>query len=477
MTTVSTTSQASTAPTQAPASSPDWVRRPPTSAELRVDALIAGALFCAAVLSTVLFRAAGGTVVGDPPAPWVAVLCLAVTLLPVAWRRRYPEAVTAVAGAAFIVTTELGVPEALILNVGFFLALYSLGAWSRHRRAARVVRWAVLGAMLIWLIVGFLRMDHLQAEGSEVGSLAVGSAELALMLYTVMINLLYFGAALWFGHHAWVSARNRAQMQEQAEQLRAQQNRVAEQAVVLERLRIARELHDAVAHHVSLMGVQSAAARATLTSDPATAERSMRLVEESARRSVSELHQLLGTLRQEDAPDPGQAVSGNAEHRNAEHRNAESAQISVDEASATLGVEQIPALIDEARQHGMTVDWQVIGRERELAPLTSLNLYRIVQEALTNVRKHAGPDAHTDVRLRYGGSAVEVEISDDGAGRRARKTAEGNGGRHGIAGMRERAAVGGGTVLATPRSPYGFLVRAEIPYTYESAEQRSTTGV
>ncbi|MDO5492881.1 MAG: sensor histidine kinase [Nesterenkonia sp.] len=454
-----------------PAASPEWVRRPPTKAELRVDMAIAGALVCAAVLSMVLLRAAGGTVMGDPPAHWVSVVCLVVTLVPVAWRRRHPEAVTAAVGAAFIITTELGVPEVLLLNVGFFLALYSLGAWSRRRRAARIVRWSVLGAMLIWLISGFLRMDLFDGAGADPQAMIVGSGELAMMLYTVMINILYFGAALWFGHHAWESARNRARTEEQAQQLRQEQDRAAAQAVVLERLRIARELHDAVAHHVSLMGVQSAAARATLQSDPQAAERSMRQVEESARRSVAELQDLLGTLRQEEVlPAPTAREPGTAEP--------------VDEASAGLDVDRIPQLIAEARSHGMHVDWQIVGAPRELGPLIGLNICRIVQEALTNVRKHAGPGTETDVRLRYGAAAVEVEISDDGAGRHASGAGSGPGadpGGYGILGMRERAAVGGGTLHAGPRRPHGFLVRARIPYTHERApdgpQDRSTTGV
>lgn len=446
-------------PSQAvPAVSPDWVRRQPTADELRADLLIAVVLVCAAVLSMVLLRAAGGTVVGDPPAAWISVLCLALTLLPLAWRRQFPGAVTAWTGAAFIITTEIGVPEVLILNVGFFLALYSLGAWSRRRRDARIVRWTVLGAMVIWMITGFLRMERLQDDSGGFAAAAAGSGELAMMLYTVMVNILYFGAALWFGHHAWESARQRARTEEQSQALRAERERAAAQAVVLERLRIARELHDAVAHHVSLMGVQSAAARATLTSDPEAAARSMREVEDSARRSVAELKDLLGTLRQEDPEAEPGTIGPDV----------------VDEALAGLDVDRIPQLIEQVRSHGMRIGWQVIGSPRELSPLTGLNLYRIVQESLTNVRKHAGPAAGADVRLRYGAESVEVEISDDGAGRRslgAGDAAGTSGGGHGIAGMRERAAVGGGTLHAAPRTPHGFLVRAQIPYHQMSHHQ------
>ena len=210
------------------------------------------------------------------------------------------------------------------------------------------------------------------------------------------------------------------------------------------------------------MGVQAAAARMTLRADPGTAEQSIRHVEDSARRTVAELYQLLDALRDED---PADEDSAGGQERAAVRSTAEGA----DEASADLGVHTVPQLIDDAQRAGMSVGLRVVGEPCELSPLVQLNLYRIVQEALTNVRKHAGDQAHAEVRLRYGAQAVEAEITDDGAGRRAVRNAQEQDPRHrhGLHGMRERARSSGGTLSAGPREKHGFLVRASFPYSPE----------
>lgn len=428
-----------------------WVRPPATRDQIRYDVVLAVVLFALSVLSMTLLRASGGSGVGEAPETWASVVCLGAVILPLSLRRRFPAAVTVVTCGGFIAAVEFGVPEVLVLSIACFLALYTLGAWSRSRRLAQIVRWSVIAAMGLWLVLNFVRVDMFgsagQAEGGEgLARLALGSAELATMLYAVLTNVLYFAGAIWFGRRAWTAARDQALIRRQAERLHEEQRRVAAQAVVLERLRIARELHDAVAHHVSVMGVQAAAARLTLRSDAESAEQAIRHVEDSARSTVAELYQLLGALRDEGA---GAEQTGGS--------------------SAELGVETIPQLIEDARRAGMSVAWHVVGEPCDLPPLVQLNLYRIVQEALTNVRKHAGEQAHADVRLRYGAQAVEAEIADDGARRRATlAVAEADTRhRHGLNGMRERARSSGGTLQAGPREKHGFLVLASFPYSLE----------
>lgn len=426
-----------------PTGSPDWQRPPATSPQIRNDALIAAGIFCLSILTLALFRAVG--LFEDPAGPVVSLLCLALISLPLAVRRVRPGLVAIAVSSGVVAAGELEVPEALMRDIALFLAIYTLGAWAPQRRRANVLRWILVGAMALWLFSMFFRatLDPEIAEDLGLGGL---TPALASMLLQLVINLLYFAAAIWFGNRSWERARADAQLEEQAEQLRAERETVASQAVALERLRIARELHDSVAHHVSLMGVQAGAARTVLASDPAEAETFIRHIEDSARRSVAEMRSLLGVLRDETPDETGTA------------------------AASSLGMDQVESLITDARSTGLQVDFSVLGEPLDLRPLVSLCLYRITQEALTNVRKHAGADSQTHIVLRYQPDSVELEIWDDGAGRR-RKPQVGIDSQvpgHGLAGMRERVEALNGQLRIAPDAAAGFTVRAELPLQPES---------
>lgn len=410
-----------------------WHR--PLPPDLRVDAVGAVALFAGALLSMALQRVAG--LFPEPAGPLLSVVLLAGLTLPLAWRRRYPCTVLTVVSGAFIIAGEVMVPEQLIGNIALFMALYTVGAWVSQRRKALVVRLVVVDVMFLWLLVSFFRIATDPPEGESV-EIGIGTLTplAAYMLAQVFINALYFAGAIWFGNHAWRAAQDRFLLAERARELQAERSMVEQQAVTIERMRLARELHDAVAHHVSLMGVQAAAARTVLEHDPPRAAAALERVEDSAREAIEELHSLLGTLRSD------------AHHE--------------DEAVGSLGVERLPELISGARAAGLQVTEQVIGEPVPLRPLASLNLYRIAQEALTNVRKHAGSTAAVDLRLRYLPDAVELEIADDGAGRRPRPLRHVAGGL-GLVGMRERVSTEGGTLHVSPRREGGFLVRAQLP--------------
>ena len=209
-------------------------------------------------------------------------------------------------------------------------------------------------------------------------------------------------------------------------------------------MRIARELHDVVAHHVSLMGVHAGAARRVFESNPEQAKASLSVIESSARGAVDELHRLLGALRQ-----PEESSSGDP---------TEAASVS----ASTRGLAQLPELIDEARSAGHPVTFESIGETRPLPPTVELVIYRVVQESLTNARKHAGAGAAVDVRLRYQAGSVEVEISDSGTGPVAGLRRSEAGGL-GHIGMRERVAAVGGSITMGPRKRGGFVVRAVLP--------------
>lgn len=415
---------------------PGWRRAPVGQDGVRNDALMAVGLLIGGLLSLALWQTAGFY---DEPAPgWVSLLCIAGTTLPLALRRRYPSAVAVVVGAVFIVLGVAKVPETLVANIALFTSLYTVGAWERDRRRATWVRAGIIVAMFTWLLIALFVTTSDPDSLPDFERAGAFSPLVAYLLIQLLTNVVYFAGAYWFGNHAWASARERARTLLRTLQLERERQRVAAQAVTLERLRLARELHDAVAHHVSLMGVQAAAARTLLGVDPARATDALEHVEASAREAIAELHGILGTLR--DTPDDGGGAGR-------------------DEGVGSLDLTRLPALVEESRGAGVPTTFQVIGEPVRVPPLAALNLYRVAQEALTNVRKHAGPRATADVRLRYLADAVELEVTDDGTGVRVPS----DGGGLGLVGMRERVTSDGGTLVVGPRTRGGFLVRAHIP--------------
>ncbi|MDF2443503.1 MAG: hypothetical protein JWR01_1706, partial [Subtercola sp.] len=376
-------------------SSGTWERPRPSRRALRRDLLLAVVLVVATATSAFIYA----SIVTYPPAAWWVTVPWAIVIAgSLALRRRFPAVVALVVSAAFIAGQLLVVPEVLFSNICLFVAIYSLGAWGANRRVATVVRVVIISGMFLWLF-SFLLQSVATPADTEVGGHGVLDPFVALAAFQVLQNLLYFAAAYFFGNSAWSSAFSRHQLETRTRELQAEREIRQAQAVVLERVRIARELHDVVAHHVSVMGVQAGAARRVLTTvqgdsaaDPARLAKAVSAVaaiEQNARQAVDDLHHLLGALRQ---PGAGQTPPGN-------------------EAS-THGVDQLPALVDSSRLAGLTVDFSVVGIPRPVSPATSLNVYRIAQEALTNCRKHAGSAVQVDARLRYLDDAIEIEVGD-----------------------------------------------------------------
>jgi len=204
--------------------------------------------------------------------------------------------------------------------------------------------------------------------------------------------------------------------------------RQAEQAVAAERARIARELHDIVAHHLSVVVLQAAGARAS----GRPADGALQKIERSGREALTEMRRLLAVLR-EPRDEPGRYPQP--------------------------GVGQLPALAESVRAAGLTVDLVVDSDHGALPAAVDVSAYRIVQEALTNVLKHAGP-AHAEVAVGCADGAVTIEVTDDGAGIPASGAETGG---QGLTGMRERVAIFGGELRAGPRPGGGYAVRARLP--------------
>ncbi len=279
-----------------------WVRPPATAAELRRDVWLAVALGAGSLLTFWLYDAAGFY---DEPAPiWVSVPLLLFGAGLIAVRRRFPLIVALLSAAQFMAVGILHVPEVLVTNITLFISLYTAGAWSSQRLRSMLVRGFIIAVMFGWIFVMFATQGTIANWMEDrADSDAIVSPGVAFGLIGVLTNLLYFAGAYWFGERAWAAARERARTAALTAELTAAQERTQAQAIALERVRIARELHDVVAHHVSVMGVQAGAARMTMGKDPEAAAAALSSVESSARAAVDELHQLLSTLRDEDTDD------------------------------------------------------------------------------------------------------------------------------------------------------------------------------
>jgi signal transduction histidine kinase len=256
-------------------------------------------------------------------------------------------------------------------------------------------------------------------------------------------DILWIGGFVTAGWLAGFAVRHQAgqtqRLRELAARLKEQQEERAEEAVEAERARIARELHDVVAHHVSVMTVQAGAVRRLLTPDQERQREALLSVEETGRKALTEMRRLLGVLKENGgdqraplAPQPGMAT--------------------------------LDTLLGQVREAGLPVEMRTEGRPVELPPGIDLSAYRIVQEALTNALKYAGP-ARAWVVVRYGDGDLELEIANDGG----TDAMEADGGGRGLVGMRERVAVYGGELESGPRPGGGFAVRARLPIGTEAA--------
>ena len=364
----------------------------------RLDLIVAAALTVAAQLEVWL----GNGNHADHNRTVAAAVSLLATGS-VAVRRRWPFAVGLAVGWAFALQIGLvGDPQIIAASVGWFFALYALTVWTPPRRF-------VLGTGL--LLLGF------GADAAGPHGFGGGGA--------VFFGVVMLGVMLLV-RRVLGDRERRVQLAERERDL------AAREAVVAERARIARELHDVVAHSVSVMVVQ-AQAGPRLLAEPERVRESFRSIETTGREALVELRRLLGVLR------------GGEEHA---------------ATAPQPGLASLEALVEQVRAAGLRVDLRVEGEPAALPPGIDLSAYRIVQEALTNSLKHAGR-AEAEVIVRYERAAVELEILDNGVGPHTRV----NGSGHGLVGMRERVALYGGLLEAGSRNGHGFAVRARLPLT------------
>ena len=359
------------------------------------------------------------------PAKAVPILAVLAVTLPLALRRRFPLVVATAVIVAYVLDRALlsdSEKEQFGLTAwACWLALYSASVHPRRTRFWTVALGA-LAAVLLLEIAG----EVLFTAGVE---------GLPLTQSTVFLSnaAIVVGWPLLLGLAVRALRERERRLIAQAAELRRQREENARRAVLDERVRIAQELHDVVAHHVSVMGIEAGAARSVMGRRPEQAEEILSSIEASSRQAVDELHRLLGFLRHAEQPD---------------------------ELSPRPDLTRLDELVARAAEGGLSVELVVDGERRSLPGTLELSAYRVIQEALTNALKHSGGTRVT-VRLDYQPAALEIDVVDDGEdGATHQRTQTGG---LGLVGMRERVGLHGGALRAGPRQHGGFGVHASFP--------------
>ncbi|MFI1258772.1 sensor histidine kinase [Streptomyces netropsis] len=388
----------------------DFLRRHPTG----VDSFWAVLLLGLTVLSSSSDGPGRGSVFAEIVI--YGVLCVVIAL-----RRRAPEKMLLLATAAGVAQLAFDVSQHPA-DFAMLVIIYTVA--SGNTRWAS--RYALVGALVAPALATIRWSTYEGSLTSEV-------------IQTVFLTVPFV--------LAWVlgdSIRTRraywAQLEERAARLEKEREQQSRMAVVAERARIARELHDVVAHNVSVMVVQADGAAYVLDASPEQAKQALETISGTGRQALAEMRRLLGVLRTDEGGEGGEYVP-------------------------QPDVEQIGDLVEQVRSAGLPVDFRIEGSPRPLPSGVELTAYRIVQEALTNTRKHGGPDAAASVRLTYFDDGLGLLVEDDGRGAQHELYEEGgaDGMGHGMIGMRERVGMVGGTLDAGPRAGGGFRISVLLP--------------
>ncbi|MFE0022976.1 sensor histidine kinase [Amycolatopsis sp. NPDC059021] len=383
-----------------------WVTRP-----VVVDSVMVAGLLLLHVITVVLSVGKGWTI--PAPVAWVVAIG-SVSVLGLLARRRFPWPVVAVTlgcGIALEILEATGPASTLAMLVAFYTV-----AVQRGPRHALVAGLLPLSWDIVW---GIARPDQVTLQG-----------------YLIAIVLVIISLAL--GLTVRRSREHAARLHHAVVLLEEAQQELAAEVATLERMRIARELHDIVAHSLSLVALQAGVARALLPQNPEHTRDALRIIEEKARESLSEMRHVVSALR--DPDEPGESTT------------------------PAPGLDKLDDLLASARSSGLDLEMTEDGERYPLPPGQDLAAYRIVQEVLTNVLKHAGPTC-TRVELRYAPDELSIDIRDSGPrlpGGPAPSDKPGRPG-HGLIGIRERAAIYGGQVRTQADPAGGFRVTATLP--------------
>jgi len=367
-----------------------------------------------------------------------AVLALAAWL-PLGWRRRNPVASVVAVYVACLLHLLIGVPLVMPSDLAVLVALYSV--------TVHGPRWAHLTAMGSALVGNLAMVSGLLLQSWTGSAAEVAMSGIALWLFASVT-----AAAVWaFGLVRRSRRVTIAALRDRAERLEVERDQQARIATAAERTRIAREMHDIVAHSLSVVVAQADGGRYAAAADPEAATRALGTIAETGRAALADMRRLLGVLREPErvpgAPAPAGALAPGTAAAGAAPYTPQPAE------------HDLESLVEQVRSSGVRASLVRMGTPRRLPPGIGLTVYRICQEALTNVLKHGGPDVTVTVLAQWQPAALVLEITDDGRG----AAADSDGAGQGLLGMRERATMVGGTLSAGPRPGGGFRVHAELP--------------
>ncbi len=387
-----------------------WLRDRP----LLADGLLAGLV--AAFSLVALWYARRDCEGACEPGGAAAVALVAAQSLPLVWRRRRPLAVSLVTGLATAAYGLAPYPDLAMPNPrGGVIGIYSVAAWGSRRAAL------LAGAIAAAVLVVVLSLPRTDAD----------------LVDAAFVSFALAGAWL-LGDRARVQRALAAELAERAVRLERERAGEAQRAVASERARIARELHDVVAHHVSMMVVQAEAGPVAVGGDPARAAGAFEAIAATGRQALVEMRRLLGVLRGDGDGDQAPSLAPQP------------------------GLADVGSLVEQVGRAGLRVELVVEGPEAPLPAGVDLSAYRIVQEALTNAVKHGGP-GRARVLVRYGEHDLAVQVRDEGGrGPALTRPADGRAGQ-GLVGMRERVNLFGGELRAGPGPDGGFTVDARLP--------------
>jgi len=351
-----------------------------------------------------------------PPSWPVAALWGAVGGVAIAIRRRWLWTAVVLLVAYVVLPLALSQESLQSQGAGFVVLTYTAAAYLPLRQA-------VAATLLLWVptMAALVTLWSPEAPPTRLST-----------SYFLLFNLMILLTCFFIGRTVHTRRAYIASLEDRAATAEATQRALTQQAVADERRRIARELHDVVAHHVSVMGVLATGARRALGRDPVSADEALGTIEDTGRTALREMRRLLDVLRTEEEPAA--------------------------EMAPQPGMSGVEGLVEQIREAGMPVRLTVDGDPYTMDPGVALTVYRIVQEALTNALKHAG-QARAEVRLVFGRDELLVEVSDDGRGPRPGAQRIG----HGLVGMRERVVLFGGKLRTGPRPGGGYRVYARIP--------------
>jgi signal transduction histidine kinase len=412
------------------------------------------------------------------------MLVSAAVLAPLAWSRTRPVAsCVAVFVVCMVQVVALGIPTVLPADLAVLVSMYCITVYGPRWAYLMACGMAVVGPVAVGVALWMAN------DGSPLNSVPI-----------IILIMAFLACAFAFGLVRRSRRSMLLAMRDRAERLEIERDQQAQIATAAERARIAREMHDIVAHSLSVIIAQADGGRYAAAADPAAAQRSLGTIAETGRAALADMRRLLGVLRDDQpstttplglvAPDAGPARPGRPAAGTGAGRAVGVVTAGATGTPAAPGTGAPPSdgaaplrpqpdaadigqLVEQARDDGMKVSWARVGVDRRLPPGVGLTLFRVCQEALTNVRKHAGPRPAVTVLLRWGEEEVELRVDDDGRGLAAAGVADpaepAPTAGYGLLGMRERAEMFGGTLAAGPRRGGGFGVRFVVPIPRASA--------